>query len=194
MGFLSDLASNPVGALSGATAARRQLSRGTAAATQALEEGFQEARGFQDPFFQAGTGALQQLVNFDPSRIARDPGFKFQLQQGLGALETGAAARGGLLSGANLAAQQQFGQGLASDFAQQQFGRLSQLANLGFGAGANLANLRTGQAAGTSAAQLGAGQGAASIVGNLQAPFMQELLKSGVSALAGGGGAGGGGG
>jgi hypothetical protein len=44
-----------------------------------------------------------------------DPGYKFRLSQGLGALENSAAARGGLLSGNTAQAEQQFGQDYASN-------------------------------------------------------------------------------
>jgi hypothetical protein len=45
------------------------------------------------------------------------PGYQFQLQQGEGALQNSAAAKGDLVSGNDLEAQQQYGQGLAqSDY------------------------------------------------------------------------------
>lgn len=48
------------------------------------------------------------------AQAAEEPGYKFALNQGEGAVEAGAAANGSLLTGGTLNAEQQFGQGLAS--------------------------------------------------------------------------------
>lgn len=55
--------------------------------------------------FQAPTDVTEQ----------NDPGYKFRLSQGEGALENSAAANGSLLSGNTLEAQQKFGQDYASN-------------------------------------------------------------------------------
>lgn len=60
--------------------------------------------------FQAPTDVTEQ----------NDPGYKFRLSQGEGALENSAAARGSLLSGNTLEAQQKFGQ----DYASNEFGNV----------------------------------------------------------------------
>src|SRR5262245_3727393 len=63
--------------------------------------------------------------NFDPSQyqftppsgqqvLNEDPGYQFRVQQGMKALEQTGAARGGLVSGGQMKAAQQFGQDLAS--------------------------------------------------------------------------------
>ena len=55
---------------------------------------------------------------------AATPGYQFQLQQGLQALERSAAARGGLLSGGTGKALERYGQGLASSNYQQTYNNM----------------------------------------------------------------------
>jgi hypothetical protein len=67
----------------------------------------------------AGYGSLGPQTtapnfSFDSSKIASDPGYQFQLQQGQNALDRKAAAGGGFYSGAGLQAASKFNQGLAS--------------------------------------------------------------------------------
>lgn len=83
-----------------------------------------------DPFgpFRAQYGQelgaqYNRLQNFDPNSITSNPEYQFQLQQGLGAIDKGAAANGMLGSGTRLMDLQKYGQGLASGFADKQFGR-----------------------------------------------------------------------
>jgi len=83
-----------------------------------------------DPFgpFRAQYGQelgaqYNRVQNFDPNQITQNPEYQFQLQQGLGAIDKGAAANGMLGSGTRLMDLQKYGQGLASSFADKQFGR-----------------------------------------------------------------------
>lgn len=59
----------------------------------------------------------------DPSQIANDPAYKFQMEQGMKALQGSAAARGNLLSGGVLKGIEQFGQGLASTYNDKYYNR-----------------------------------------------------------------------
>jgi hypothetical protein len=59
----------------------------------------------------------------DPTQIANDPNYQFQLGQGLQGVERGAAAKGTLLTGGTLKSLDQFGQGLASAFSDKQYNR-----------------------------------------------------------------------
>lgn len=88
---------------------------------------YEEGVARQQPYYQAGVNALSQMqgqIGAMPPAftgqvdLARDPGYAFRLSEGLKAMERGAAARGGLMSGAALRAGQRFGQELAS----QEFG------------------------------------------------------------------------
>ncbi|HZW05398.1 MAG TPA: hypothetical protein VFF58_00690 [Candidatus Nitrosotalea sp.] len=86
------------------------------------------------PWLSAGKGALSNLTGLlstpgaglltpwsstftAPTDVTEqnDPGYKFRLAQGEGALENSAAAGGSLLSGNTLEAQQKFGQNFASN-------------------------------------------------------------------------------
>lgn len=85
-------------------------------------------------------GFLQQ--RFNNSLFEKDPGYQFRMDEGNRAIEGGAAARGGLLSGAAAKAMQKYSQGFASNEygnaynrftgdQQNMYNRLSQLAGTG---------------------------------------------------------------
>ena len=63
------------------------------------------------------------FVARDPSQIANDPAYQFQLQQGLQGIERSAAAKGTLLTGGTLKAITGYGQGLASQYNDKYYGR-----------------------------------------------------------------------
>lgn len=52
----------------------------------------------------------------DPNQIAGDPAYRFQMEQGMKAIQGSAAARGTLLTGGTLKALDRFGQGLAATY------------------------------------------------------------------------------
>lgn len=60
-------------------------------------------------------GSLASQFSFDPTQIANNPDYKFQLQQGNQAVQRAAAANGTLMSGGTLKALDQYSQGLASN-------------------------------------------------------------------------------
>lgn len=64
------------------------------------------------PEQEAAFGSL--LKSFSMDDFEADPGYQFRMDEGMRGVEGGAAARGGLLSGAALKAIQKYGQGLAS--------------------------------------------------------------------------------
>lgn len=64
---------------------------------------------------------------------ANDPGYKFRMAQGEGALENSAAANGSLLSGNTLEAQQKFGQNYASNEYSNVYSRAMQEFNSRYG-------------------------------------------------------------
>lgn len=98
--------------------------------------------GLTDPTHLGGVGAFQG-----------SPGFQWQLQQGMDAIQNSASAQGGVVSGNTLKALQTYGQGLAN---QDWYNYLHTLLNLG-GLGENAAagvgnafmNQGNAQAAGT---------------------------------------------
>jgi len=105
----------------GAGAASRAQERAQREANAAQERMFNRQVELQEPFRQAGVNALPELVEasrytpFGMEQFQADPGYGFRLKEGLRALESSAAARGGLLSGNALRGITRYGQGLASE-------------------------------------------------------------------------------
>lgn len=103
------------------------------------------------------------LRPFSMADYEADPGYAFRLSEGMKALEQGAAARGGLLSGNMLKGAQRYGQGLASEEYQNAYNRYQQQQGNKFNRLASLAGI--GQSAVGALGQ--AGQNYASNVGNI---------------------------
>lgn len=131
-----------------------------------------QAAATADPFSQFRTQYGQELgkqyntlANFNPANVSQDPNYQFQLDQGIGAINKGAAASGMLGSGTRLLDLEKYGQGLASSFSDKQFGRgLSLLQLLGGFSGATTGSPATAanaitQGNANSANQLNSGLG-----------------------------------
>jgi len=101
----------------------------TQAAQDAQERMFNKQIELQEPFRQAGVGALNKLIplsdytKFGMDQFTQDPGYAFRLSEGMKALDRTAAARGGLLSGGTLKAAQRYGQEMGSQEYQNAFNR-----------------------------------------------------------------------
>lgn len=67
------------------------------------------------------SSAFGAFVPPDPSQTAQNPAYQFALAQGNQQIQNSAAARGTLLSGATAKALDQFGQGAASQYYQQDY-------------------------------------------------------------------------
>lgn len=112
----------------------------------------QQARADLQPFRETGVNALNDLSTLlglggTPeaqanalNALTASPGFQFRLGQGINALDQSAVARGGLLSGNQLKAVNEFGQGLASQEFGNRFNQLFSLAGLGENAAAGQGN------------------------------------------------------
>ena len=131
-------------------------------ASEIQQENFEQTRKDLAPYKQAGDTSLNQLMgqmgtngyfnqNFTGQDIYSDPSYQFRLQQGQNAIQSSAAAQGGLLSGATLKALQNYGQESASQeygnaynrFNADQtnrYNRLSNLVGVGQNAAAQLGN------------------------------------------------------
>jgi hypothetical protein len=150
------------------------LQSGTAKAGQAqAQKQFEQQRQDLAPYRTAGLAPLQAQgdllgLNGQPAADAAmgnfqsSPGYQFQLDQGLRAVDAGAAASGFTRSGAALKAEQTFGQGLANSDFGQYFSRLNALSTLGENAAAGGAS--TANAAGATA--IGGANAQSSIYGN----------------------------
>lgn len=154
-------------------------------ASQIQQENFEQTRKDLMPYKQAGDTSLSQLMGqmtpdgyfnqtYTGQDIYSDPSYQFRLQQGQDAIQSSAAAQGGLLSGATLKALQNYGQESASQeysnaynrFNADQTNRYNRLSNL-----------------------VGIGQNAAAQVGNAGAQTSQAIANNtmaGANALAAG--------
>jgi len=119
-------------AVLGAYSSNRASKTQAQAAQQGLdaqERMFERQNELQEPFRQAGIGALNKLIplsdytKFGPEQFQQDPGYAFRLSEGMKALDRTAASRGGLLSGAMLKGAQRYGQEMGSQEYMNAFNR-----------------------------------------------------------------------
>jgi hypothetical protein len=162
-----------IGSAASSSASRAQ-ERAAREGTAAQERMFNRQVELQEPFRQVGVNALPELVaasRYEPFTMAKfqaDPGYAFRLKEGLRALESSAAARGGLLSGNQMRGVTQFGQELGSQEFTNAFNRyqaeraarlnpLQSLTGMGQTTAQNLAGQagQFGQAQAANAAALG---------------------------------------
>lgn len=195
---------------SASKSAAKKQANSTDAATQTQLQMYNQTRDDLGGYRDAGTTALNQLMggmgqngqfmqSYSGQDIYDDPSYKFRLQQGQDSIQSGAAAQGGLLSGATQKALLNYGQEAASQEygnaynrfnADQtnQYNRLANLVGVGQNAAAQTGNagLQTGQAianntmgAGNAlaAGQIGsanAWNNAAQQLGTMGAAYMQN--------------------
>jgi hypothetical protein len=126
-----------------------------------INNAVQQGQGYFQPYYAAGTPAIgqegallglqgQPAADAAMANFQQSPGYQWQLQQGLRAIDAGAAAgvrQPGVRSGATIKAEEAYGQGLAQQDFGNYFTRLNQLAGMGQSAGTSLANLGTWGAA-----------------------------------------------
>lgn len=99
----------------------------------------------------------------DPyARFRATPGYQFQLTEGQRAIDSSAAARGGLMRGSTLARLQEFGQGLADQTYGQYYNRLAALAGMGQTATGTATGLGSATASNLGNLYMGAGDARAS--------------------------------
>jgi hypothetical protein len=156
-----------IGGYSANKAAKTQA-RAAGESTAAQERMFAKQVELQEPFRKVGVNALPELVaasKYEPFTMAKfqaDPGYAFRLKEGLKTLERSAAARGGLLSGAQMRGITEYGQELGSQeftnafnrYQAERQARLNPLQSLA-GMAQTSANTLTG-AAGTLGSNIGA--------------------------------------
>lgn len=119
---------------------------------------FGEAKGNLDPFINNGINASNTLANGmggDLSAFYNSPDYKFALKGGSDALDNSAAAKGGMISGNQIRAQTEYGQGLATQNLQSYFSRLAGMSQQGMQAGGYLGQMGT-NIGNTAAGQIGA--------------------------------------
>jgi hypothetical protein len=147
----------------------------SANAAQAAAE--ERARADLAPYNTAGQHALTATqdaagLNGQPGYDAAmagfhtSPGYQFSLDQGLRAVDAGAAASGLLRSGAAIKAEQTFGTGLADQDFTNYYNRLYNLSNLGENAAAKTGANAVTTGSGIAQTDASAGQQMSSIYGN----------------------------
>lgn len=165
--------------------AGQQAAQSTQQAADIQRQIFERQVALQEPWRQAGVGALNKLIPlseqytpFGMQQFQQDPGYGFRVSEGMKALERSAAKRGGLLSGATLKGIQGFGQESASQEYQNAFNRYQAERQARLGPLQSLAGV--GQ---TSANQLGgyAGQMGQSL-GNLAMTGAATQAQGGLAA------------
>lgn len=217
------VAGSIAGGVAKADAAKSAASMQQAAGTKALDfekQQYETQRADQQPWRDAGTGALSKMQDADYSRdfgtadFQQDPGYAFRMAEGQKAIERSAAARGGLQTGGTLKAISRYGQDFASNEynnaynrfnadRDRRFGRLSSIAGMGQHAtdmastaagnyGNQGAGIIMGNADQQAAARITEGNAYADIAGGIT-----NSINGGVknfTSMAGGGFGGGGGG
>ncbi len=182
--IISGLASN--------SAANTQASAG-ASSIAAQESMFQDMQANERPYMQAGQDALGQIQGnmagynkpFTMADFTADPGYQFELAQGLQAVKQGASGMGGL-SGNEQAASANYVQGLAGTEYQNAFNRYQTQITNSYNRLSNLVGIGQNAAAGTGAqsTQVGANIGNTMTgVGNAQAAGqvgMANAVNSGI--------------
>jgi hypothetical protein len=152
-----------VGGITGSQASG-QLQQGQANARQAIQQGTTQAAGYQQPYYDLGTKNATTLSNMvnngsfnvdpynyqmgqapgayqqTPFNFQQDPGYQFQLQQGLNSVQNSAAAGGSLLSGSTMQALQKYGTDLAAQDYNNAYQRYVQGQNLGLNVNENAYN------------------------------------------------------
>ena len=124
-----------------------QSAQGAAQQASNLSDPFQGSRGMYgqqlNSLMQGGPQAMQQLQS--------TPGYQFQMQQGLGAIQSNAGATGQLGSGTTDRNLINYSSGLASQQYGNYFNQLAQLSGANWNSGPNAGNaIQQGQATGNS--------------------------------------------
>lgn len=177
--LIASVAGPLIGGVLGAKASKSAANTQAAAtdrATESQREMFDKQVELQEPFRQGGLSANNRLLqllglseggdgngslmqDFSMADFEADPGYAFRMSEGTKAIEGGAAARGGLLSGAAQKALQKYGQESASQEYGNAFNRFTTQK-------VNKSNLLAGV--------VNTGQGATNQVSNAAGQFGQQ--------------------
>lgn len=104
---------------------------------------FDQTQNNLNPYIQAGNSGLgleQRYLNGDTSGFMNSPDYQFAVQQGTKQLDAGAASKGNLWGGGADADRIALGQGLATQYANNYWNKISGVANQGLGAATSLGN------------------------------------------------------
>lgn len=180
--------------IAGGIAGSGSVASGQAAANAAQQQGYDEYAKNEAPYLSTGTNALtaagdatglngaagnaNALTDFQAS-----PGYQYQLQQGLSAVDNGAASTGTLRSGNTIRAEETLGSNLANQDFNQYYTRINQLATLGQtatsalgGAGVSTAQGIAGTDASAATADAKLDTGVANSLGNAAQTGLNSLV------------------
>lgn len=137
------LVSGYMGSQSAKAGAKAQQNANNAAIGEQQRE-FDQTQQNISPYIQAGNqglGLQQQYLNGDTSGFMNSPDYAFAVQQGTKQLDAGAASKGNLFGGGADADRIALGQGLATQYANNYWNKISGVANQGLSAATGLGNL-----------------------------------------------------
>lgn len=205
-GAFEDVTGIDIGGTSSADRAMDAQRRSVDSANATQKYMFDQQRADNQPWLEAGKGALGGLQadefkkDFTMSDFQQDPGYAFRMAEGQKALERSAAAKGGLNSGGTMKALARYGQDYASNEfnnaynrfnsdRDRRFNRLSSLAGIG-----QTANTQIGQAGmnyGNSVAgnEIGMGNAAGAnyiAQGNKMGTMFNNMIGAGATVAAAG--------
>jgi hypothetical protein len=157
--------------------AQAQTSANNAAIGEQQRE-FDQTQQNLAPYLGAGSNALnlqQQYLSGNTSGFDQSPDYQFAVQQGTKALDAGAASKGNLWGGGADADRISLGQGLATQYANNYWNKLTGVANQGLGAATSLGSL--GQSNANNIGNLMQGSGQANASGTVgSANAWQDVL------------------
>lgn len=195
------LGSSLVSGLFGSDAASNAADKSAEATMASVAEQrrqYDQTRADQQPWMQAGTGAINRLgagvmangefgstMPFDFKYDANaDPGTAFRMSEGVKALDRSAASRGGLLSGATLRGVDRYGQDLGSQEYNNAFNRYVTGFNANTGERNSLFNRLSGVSGTGQTATNQIGAQGANTASNIGASLMGSAANTGNAALA----------
>jgi hypothetical protein len=176
--IIGGVASSAAGALVSGALQGGSVDSAASQASGISKQAIEQATTNSQPFITAGTGAVGALGNAlglngadgnaaAVSDFQASPGYQYSVDQGLRTVDSGAAARGMLRSGATLKAEQTLGNNLANQDYGNYLTRLNQLGTLGNNAATSLNGVISGQSTNQQGIITGAGSQDASIYGNV---------------------------
>jgi hypothetical protein len=177
VGAIGSIGSAIIGSNAAESAAQTQAQAAEAAQQTQLSM-FNTAQAAEAPYNQVGQGASQTLAGLygingsgagsgtptaaSLNAFTQSPDYSFALSQGTQAMQRAAAAGGTLISGGQLKAGQEFGQGLATQQYGNYFNRLLSLSQLGQSAASGISSSAVQSGANIGNSQQAAGQALAS--------------------------------
>lgn len=155
------LGSAVIGGLASRSAAKSQENASNNALNLQRDQ-YNQSLELSKPYRDAGANALGSIQagiapggefsqKFGDTQFYGDPGYQFRFDQGQRAIDSSAAARGGLQSGAALKAAARYGQGFASNEYNNAYNRFMTDQNTRFGRLQSVAGMGQAAAAGQAA-------------------------------------------